>query len=458
MTAALPASVEQQYARARLSRDRRFDGLFFVAVTSTGIFCRPVCPARLPNEHNVRYFTHATHALREGFRPCLRCRPDSAPQSYAWLGVTTTVRRAAALLSDIPAAPVADIAARLGISSRYLHVLMQRHFGVAPKTFQIMQRVLFAKQLLQQTGLAIEDVAVSAGFASARQLQRAVKQYCQRTPGELRRGPLPPAAGPSLTVLLRYRPPYNWPQVRDFLSARAIAPVEDVGEHHYRRNLGSADGSGTLTATHRPDQHGFSVTLQLADLTAAHRVLQTLRRVLDLDAEPEQIDLALKRAGLNNTARTEGLRLPGCWSEFEAGCRAIVGQQVSVKAAIGQVTALTHALHCDDASPMVFPAAQAVADANLHFLKMPEARKRALAAFAEYAAACSAELHPEALLAIKGIGPWTVSYVRMRGASDPDIYLHGDLVVRKVASRFALRPDEAAPWRSYLTLQLWHLT
>ncbi|MCU7553454.1 helix-turn-helix domain-containing protein [Alteromonas sp. ASW11-19] len=457
MTSALPATVEQQYARARLSRDRRFDGVFFVAVTSTGIFCRPVCPARLPAERNVRYFTHATHALREGFRPCLRCRPDSAPQSYAWLGVTTTVRRAAALLSEIPAAPVADIAARLGISTRYLHVLMQRHFGVAPKTFQIMQRVLFAKQLLQQTELGMDDVAVSAGFASTRQLQRAIKQYCQLTPGDLRRGQPQTGGGPSLTVLLRYRPPYNWPQVRDFLKARAIEQVEHVGEQHYRRNLGSADGDGTLTAEHLPDMHGFRVTLQLANLSAAHRVLNTLRRVLDLDAEPGLIDTALNQAGLPTAARTEGLRLPGCWSEFEAGCRAIVGQQVSVKAAIGQVTALTHALQSDDKAPMTFPTPEAVAGADLAFLKMPGARKRALSAFAEYAAATSAEFDAEALLAIKGVGPWTVNYVRMRGASEPDIYLHGDLVVRKVASRFALRPDEAAPWRSYLTLQLWHL-
>ena len=444
------------YSQARMSRDPRFDGVFFVGVTSTGIFCRPVCPARLPAEKNVRYFEHASHALREGFRPCLRCRPDSAPNSYAWLGVQTTVRRAEKLLSAIPSQSIAEIASRLGISERYLGRLVNTHFGVSPKTYQTMQKVLFAKQVLHQSALPVEQVAHSCGFENARALQRAVKQYCKVSPASLRKGAGYNEHTPSLSLFLPYRPPYQWTQVRTFLQYRAVKGTESVTDTSYWRCLDNTDGSGFVQAQHQPDKHGFAVTVSVENLHFAHRVIANLARVLDLHADPQIIRRALICAGLPESAVSEGLRVPGCWSVFEAGCRAILGQQVSVKAAISQVAMLTHELGEASSLGVAFPSAEVVADSELGFLKMPEARKLALRNFARYCA-INTDIDAEDVLALKGIGPWTVNYLQMRGHCEPDIYLEGDLIVRKIAAQYDLKPENAHPWRSYLTMQLWQL-
>ncbi|WP_414828966.1 Ada metal-binding domain-containing protein [Alteromonas sp. H39] len=444
------------YSRARMSRDPRFDGVFFVGVTSTGIFCRPVCPARLPAEKNVRYFEHASHALREGFRPCLRCRPDSAPNSYAWLGVQTTVRRAERLLSAIPPQPVAKIASRLGISNRYLNKLVNTHFGVSPKTYQTMQKVLFAKQLLQQSVLPVDEVAHSCGFENARALQRAVKQYCKVTPASLRRAQGHAGQTPALTLFLPYRPPYHWRQVRTFLQQRAVAGTESVSDNSYWRCLGDEDGSGYVMARHHPDRHGFAVTVSVDNLQFTHKIIASLSRVLDLHADPRVIRDTLIAAGIPEALITEGLRLPGCWSAFEAGCRAILGQQVSVKAAVNQVANLTRELGEATSLGTAFPCAESVAESELSFLKMPGARKQALRDFARYCTV-NADINVKDVLALKGIGPWTVSYLQMRGFSEPDIYLEGDLIVRKIAAQHLLNPEKAHPWRSYLTMQLWQL-
>ncbi len=214
-----------RYRQARLSRDQRFDGQFFVAVKSTGIFCRPICPARLPKEENVDYYHYAAQAMHAGFRPCLRCRPDSAPQSPAWNGVATTVNRAAQLLAALPPQPIADIADRLGITSRYLHKLMQQHMGSSPSQWQKYHQLLFAKQLLQQSALPVEHVAQAAGFGSARRLQSAIKNIWSLTPTQLRRiSPSRPGLQ-GISVVLNYRKPYDWCLVRDFLAARAIPDV-----------------------------------------------------------------------------------------------------------------------------------------------------------------------------------------------------------------------------------------
>ncbi len=216
--------AKSMLAKARLSRDPRFDGRFFVAVKTTGIFCRPICPARLPKEENVTYFQHATQAMAQGYRPCFRCRPDSAPRSAAWKGVGATINRALSLLSVIPIERVADIATRLGISERYLNKLVVNAVGIPPKQFQNMQRALFAKQLIQQTHLSMTDIAITAGYQSLRQLQRAIEQYCATSPTQLRKRE--PVQQKTISLFLSYRPPYNWPYVRDFLATRAIEGME----------------------------------------------------------------------------------------------------------------------------------------------------------------------------------------------------------------------------------------
>ena len=247
--------AKSMLAKARLSRDPRFDGRFFVAVKTTGIFCRPICPARLPKEENVTYFQHATQAMAQGYRPCFRCRPDSAPRSAAWKGVGATINRALSLLSVIPIERVADIATRLGISERYLNKLVVNAVGIPPKQFQNMQRALFAKQLIQQTHLSMTDIAITAGYQSLRQLQRAIEQYCATSPTQLRKRE--PVQQKTISLFLSYRPPYNWPYVRDFLATRAIEGMERVTQESYERYFSYKENIGFFKAVHDDVRHGF---------------------------------------------------------------------------------------------------------------------------------------------------------------------------------------------------------
>lgn len=459
-------SLRTQYAKARMSRDPRFDGKFFVAVKTTGIFCRPICPAKLPFEENVTYYSHAIHAMSEGYRPCFRCRPDSAPHSSAWKGVNTTIDRAMSLLTQIPLQSISVIAERLGISERYLNKLIVQALGIAPKKFQNLQRALFAKQLIQQSSLSMTDVAFSCGFQSLRQLQRAIEQTCGVTPSQLRK--TLNTKQKHITVFLSYRPPYNWPYVRQFLAARAIDSMESVTDETYARWFRFEGEIGYFCATHNEKRHGFNVELSISDLSLTYKIIENIKAVLDLNADPILIKQSLLEAGLVESDLTEGLRLPSAWDVFESGCRAIVGQQVSVKAAIGQVTLLVKHLGQIDEEVKkeltgfggetdehyCFPTAELVASSELDFLRMPNARKEALRQFALLFLDNDKPSH-NAILSIKGVGTWTLSYLQMRGERDPDIYLGGDLIVRKMAERYPINPEQAAPWRSYLTLQLW---
>ena len=460
--------AKSMLAKARLSRDPRFDGRFFVAVKTTGIFCRPICPARLPKEENVTYFQHATQAMAQGYRPCFRCRPDSAPRSAAWKGVGATINRALSLLSVIPIERVADIAARLGISERYLNKLVVNAVGIPPKQFQNMQRALFAKQLIQQTHLSMTDVAITAGYQSLRQLQRAIEQYCATSPTQLRKKE--PVQQKTISLFLSYRPPYNWPYVRDFLATRAIEGMERVTQESYERYFSYKENIGFFKAVHDDVRHGFTLFIDLSDLSSLHTTIENIKQVLDLHADPLLIEQSLVQSGLPPEKLTPGLRLPSAWSVFESGCRAIVGQQVSVKAAIGQVTLLVHQLGkaVSEETPSKsdkrhtsecysFPAPEDVAENNLEFLRMPQARKEAVRHFARLFINGNMPSH-EDILAIKGVGPWTLDYLKMRGERNPDIYLGGDLIVRKMAQQYPIAPEKAAPWRSYLTLQLWQLS
>ncbi|NVK56758.1 MAG: helix-turn-helix domain-containing protein [Alteromonadaceae bacterium] len=447
----------QQYARARLSRDQRFDGRFYVAVRTTGIFCRPICPARLPAEANVTYYHYAQQAIEQGFRPCLRCRPDSAPGSFAWQGVNTTVQRALKLLCNDLATPVATIALRLGISERYLNKLVSSEVGLSPKRFQLHSRLLFAKRLLQQTTLSVTDVAVAAGFSSERGLQSHLHKQFRLTPSQLR-GHKSANGANEMQVFLAVKQPYNWPQVRDFLRVRAIDGVEKLSANSYHRQFVTDNKPGEIEAIFDAEKGGFNVRLAVAHAAQIQPVLTTLHRVLDVDTDPQLVSEALISSGLSAVQLTPGLRLPGVWSVFEAGCRAIVGQQVSVSAAIGQLQRLTDGLGLPTQTGKVFPTPDVVAADDLNMLKMPGVRKQALRRFAQ---ACmthdATALTDDAILAIKGIGPWTLEYIKMRGHSDPDRFLSSDLIAKRQASKLAINADMAAPWRSYLTLQLWVL-
>lgn len=446
-------------SKARHSRDPRFDGMFFIAVKTTGIFCRPVCPAKLPKEENVHYYGLAASAMADGYRPCLRCRPDSAPRSPAWNGVQTTVTRGLSMLGEIPPKKVTSIAERLGISERYFNKLITSSISLSPKQYQTMQQAMFAKQLLQQSHASVIDVALAAGYASARQLQRAMQTYCKMPPSKLR-GNMKYLTSSAITLRLSFRPPYHWDYVRDFLAVRAVEGVEVVTENSYSRNCNIHGEIAQFTATYNPKVNGFDVRIIMDNLKYLYQLVEQIKRMLDVNAQPELISASLHKAGLADAMVTQGLRLPTTFSLFEAGCRAIIGQQVSVKAAMGQVALFTKTLGMKytegKTTRYAFPAPEDVAGRSLAFLKMPQLRKQAISDFATLCANNPCPSYDD-VLAIKGIGEWTVSYMKMRGDGDPDIYLSGDLIVKKAAQRFETDEAQAAPWRSYLTLQLWHL-
>ena len=454
----LDHALQQQYSKARKSRDRRFDGRFFVAVKTTGIFCRPVCPARLPDEKNVDYYRYAQQAIEQGYRPCLRCRPDSAPGSFAWRGVSTTTQRAMRLLSEALDETVQAIAERLGISERYLGQLINREVGMSPKRFQLHSRLLLAKRLLQQTSLPVEDVALASGFQSSRSLQIHLKKDFALTAGDIRKAGGRQAMASELALFMPVRLPYNWPQIRDFLQLRALTDIESVDARSYSRAFSVDNDPGFVCATFDEQQGGFHIKAQLTRPQHLQPLLSTLRRVLDMDTDPHSVGQALSNAGVPPELQANGVRLPGVWSVFEAGCRAIIGQQISIKAAITQLQRLSNELGEKQPYGHTFPTPQQVASSSLDMLKMPGARKQAIRDFATLVAANPGrEISDSDILAIKGIGPWTLQYIKLRGSSEPDIYLEKDLIVARQVQRFAIKASLAAPWRSYLTIQLWLL-
>lgn len=456
--------------QARLSRDARFDGLFYVAVKSTGIYCRPVCPARAPAEPQVQYYASAASAAAAGFRPCLRCRPDSAPGSPAWQGNQTSLRRAMKLIDAgaLQDADQAGLCQRLGISERYLRKLFAQYLGVSPKQYALYQQILFAKQLLHQTTLPVTDIAMMAGFHSLRRFHDAFKQQLKLTPTQMR-GQRVPQTSAFITLELTYRPPLAWHLLLEFWQQRTLTGLEWLDGESYGRLIdwppGQGQQHGWFEVTPVAGKHALQLKLHWPDHQTLLPVVKQIRRLLDLDADLQVIEQHLQLQ-LGNSIKT-GLRIPGVWSAWEAGIRAILGQQVSIAGARAQLNRLL-VLGTTQPAPAVAPAttvgqqwqhfptpAQLVND-ELLMLKIPGARRQTLLTLAGVMQA-EPEQHPQQWLPIKGIGPWTVAYACMRGLSETDIWLGGDLGIQKALARQHAGFDAPAlsPWRSYATLQLW---
>lgn len=470
----LNAAICQQ---ARLSRDPRFDGLFYLAVSSTGIYCRPVCPARLPAEHQVQYFPTAASAAAAGFRPCLRCRPDSAPGSPAWLGNETSLRRALQLIAQgaFMNGNQAQLAERLGMSDRYLRKLFQQHLGVSPKQYALYQQVLLAKSLLHQTELSITAIALQAGFHSIRRFNAAFRQQLQLSPSQIRRR-RSKGVTCMLTLELAYRPPLNWPLLISFWQQRSLDGVEWINHDgdvpSYGRTFcwpspclsntetaaASISRCGWFEVRPIPNRNYLQLKLHWPYPDGLPALLAQIRRILDLDADLLTIEQQL--APLFGTALQSGIRIPGLWSSWEAAVRAVLGQQVSVAGARTQLNRLVTALGTPFADgPTVlrtFPTPQQLLQSDLQMLKVPQARRDTLHALAQ-AVMENPQADPTSWLSIKGIGPWTVAYTKMRGLSDTDIWLAGDLGIQKALRQQSadFSPAQLAPWRSYATLQLW---
>ncbi len=489
VTALAEVSLTPEMCRqARLSRDPRFDGKFYTAVKSTGIYCRPVCPAPSPKEENVEYYPSAVLAMEQGFRPCLRCRPDSAPDSFPWKGVETTLERALQLINDgaLHQDGVEKLAERLGISARYLRKLFNEHLGTSPKAYALCQQLLFAKQLLHETTLSVTDIALASGFNSVRRFNDSFIKHFKLTPTQIRKSASAKKSG--LRLFLTYRSPYHWASLHGFLKFRLQADMEWIGDNYYGRTFcltgagkDGVDIQGGFTAVHQPDKCGFDVSIQLSDLSGLLAVKRMVRRILDLDCDPGVISDALNQVEALKERVLPGLRIPSTVSQFEAGIKAVLGQQVSVKAAntltgqlisqLGEtvmvdIPVLDHIEKPDydtaQQTMRLFPTPLSIYEHGAELLKMPGRRKQALADLCQYCHEHPGE-SPDEWLAIKGIGPWTVQYAKLRGLADSNIWLAGDLGVIKGAEQHGVSLDPAvikqqvAPWASYLTFQLWYL-
>ncbi|EGA71663.1 3-methyladenine DNA glycosylase [Vibrio sinaloensis DSM 21326] len=447
----LPGLSIQECQRARLARDVRFDGRFYIAVKSTGIFCRPICPANLPKEENVEYFVEKAQALQAGYRPCLRCRPDSAPSSWAWKGVEATLQRAVDLIEQgaLHDASLSELSERLGISDRYLRQLFQTHLGMAPKQYALYQQLMFAKHLLHSSSMPVTEIAFASGFNSVRRFNDAFKQVLKLTPSQVRKQDKNSQG--SNFIDLAYKGPLDWQHMLDFYRLRAVKGIESVDENSYQRSFVLQNTAGWFKIA--PLKSGvMRAEFKLDDTRKLKALVSQLRRMFDLDTDVLSIEQQLHQLE-PELVRHTGIRIPGVWSCWEAGVRAILGQQVSIKAAIGQLNLLVATLQPQGEKH--FPTPDEVAGTDLTFLRMPQSRKETLHRFAEFM-----RDHPEAplseWLALKGIGPWTVNYARLRGASEPNCFLDGDLVVKKALNQFPkLNPQSVAPWGSYATFHCW---
>ena len=449
---------DKHWQKARQSRDPRFDGLFYVAVKSTGIYCRPICPAPTANEINVTYYQYAHNAAKAGFRPCMRCRPDSAPGSFAWQGVKTTALRAKQLIDQGACYDCEKLAARLGVSSRYLRRLFTQYFGISITQYRLFNQCHFAKKLIQETTLPLTQIAFAAGFNSIRRFNDAFLQQLNIAPSKLRSSDKAPSSivNSTLNLTLPFRPPYNWPAMQQFLAKRLIAPMEWITATSYGRTFSDEHCKGRFNAEFIAHKNHFKVAITINNTHCLQQVITNIRRVLDLDADINLITMHIQDNINNAFAVSEGLRLPGIWSSFEAGIRAVLGQQVSVTAAHNLVTKLVSELGEQCNGAVYFPTPQQLVNSDFAFFKMPQARKNALYNLAQF---CT--LNPQCddldlWLNLKGIGPWTVNYAKLRGQSQPDILLDGDLGVKKAQAAVAVfNSDNCAPFRSYLTFQLW---
>jgi len=476
--------------RALRSRDARFDGWFVTAVTATGIYCRPSCPAPAPRREHVRCFASAAAAQQAGYRACPRCRPDAAPGSPEWLGRADVAARAMRLILDgvVDREGVDGLAHRLGYSQRQLHRVLVAELGTGALALARAQRAQTARILLTGTELPVTEVAFGAGFSSLRQLGDTVRAIYARTPTELRRlarraATGEPAVAQTIAVRLAHRAPLATGPLFDFLGRRAIAGVEAYDGTTYRRSLRLPHGEGTV-ALRAGDGAGDGVRAcfalsDLRDLTAA---IARCRLLLGLDADPQAVDAQLGEDPLLAplVAGTPGLRVPGAVDGFELAVRAVAGQQVSLAGARTVLARLVRAAGAPLASPELplthaFPPAAAIerlASAGHAAFAMPGARRRTLAALAGAVAAgeltIDAAADPQRLAAglraIGGIGPWTAGYVAMRAAADPDVFLARDLGVRRGLAALGEPTDARAaerlaerwrPWRSYATMHLW---
>lgn len=461
--------------RAVHSRDRRFDGVFYTCVSSTGIYCRPSCPAITPKRRNVRFAPSAAAAQAAGFRACKRCLPDATPGSPTWDLAADTAGRAMRLISDglVEREGVEGLATRLGYSSRQVHRILQTQYGAGPLALARSHRAQIARILIETSDLGFADVAFAAGFTSIRQFNDTVREVYAATPTELRaRGRGQSTAG-TIRVRIAARRPFAWDHFLDFLRIRTVPGVEAAGDDWYERTLSLPRGQGVVRLDFGDE---IAATFTLTDNRDLAPAIERTRRLLDADADPVAIDETLAGEPLlrPSVRAVPGLRVPGHVDGTEIAVRAILGQQISVQRARKLAGGLVETygeelgLKGDHQVTHLFPAASVLAGVDPEELPMPRARGRAIGKLCAAIGAGDVVLDRSAdrsdvrgsLLALPGIGPWTAEYIAMRALGDPDVLLATDLGIRKGAEALGITDlhstgERWRPWGSYASMHLW---
>jgi AraC family transcriptional regulator, regulatory protein of adaptative response / DNA-3-methyladenine glycosylase II len=467
--------------RARSSRDPRFDGKFFIAVLSTGIYCRSICPVHM--SITVRYYATAAEAAEAGFRPCLRCRPEAAPGSPAWTGTSAVVRRALRLIQEgaLDTGSVEDLATHLGIGARHLNRLLLEQVGASPLAIAQTRRLHFAKQLLNDTDLPMTQIALAAGFRSVRRFNEALKDTYKKSPREIRRGRNHVGdASDEITLRLSFRPPYDWDHVLEFLAHRAIPGVENVDNQSYARTLRTPTGHAIIRIN--TCEKGYALQMRVRGVASADlfELSCAARRVFDLSADPVQIASALRSDPLLAAliAKRPGLRIPGVFDPFECAVRAILSQRVSLQT--GRILAQRLVARAGKSvEPMaeglthLFPAPNTLAELDLRDLGLTSPRIDAVRTVAR--AVRDGDIRftepvediTRALAKLPGVGPWAAQYTALRGLGDPDAFIPSDLILRRAATTHGsplttraleARAEAWRPWRAYAVMLLWAST
>ena len=467
--------------RARETRDPRFDGLFFIAVTSTRIYCRPVCPAPAPKSRNIRYYASAAAAAAAGFRPCLRCRPEAAPGSPLHRAKSELVAGALRLIEQgtLDETSLPELARRVGVGERHLRRLFAEELGASPIEVAATRRLLFAKKLLTETGLPITAIAPAAGYASLRRFNAAFRSTYGKAPREIRRSHEAMAATDELALRLPFRPPYDFAHLLGFMQKRVIPGVEVVEGDSYRRSFVAAGTPGWLSVSPIEGESALALRVHHAKPSALGDIVARVRRMFDVDADPLAINAHLRRDALLKplVRRWPGQRLPNAWDGFELAVRAILGQQVSVAAArtLASRIADRHGSRfeegCAVGLPALFPSPEALVEAPLEKIGVMRARADAIRTLARAVADGRVHFRPEQtlsafeenLVALPGIGPWTAHYVAMRALGQPDAFPAADLILRRAAGNGTTLTTRAIetmseawrPWRAYAVMLLW---
>jgi AraC family transcriptional regulator of adaptative response / DNA-3-methyladenine glycosylase II len=469
----------QVCSRARLSRDARFDGKFFIGVKGSGVYCRPICPAPTAKEKNVHYFLTAAAAAEAGFRPCLRCRPEASPATPAWCGTSNTVSRALRLIGEtgLEDGGVEALAERLGVGSRHLRRLFLKHLGATPTAVAHTRRLHFAKKLIDETNLPMSQVAIASGFGCVRRFNAAIQKTYKRTPTRIRRLVRRAVSQPEneYFFLLRFRAPYHWDGMLAFLAKRAIPGVEAVEQETYRRSISFNGRHGYFEVSLAERMEALAVRIQFPDPCSLFFIVERIRGMFDLGADWVDIARTLKGDPVlaERVRSAPGLRVPGCWNGFELATRAIVGQLISV----GSATVIAGRIARKFGKPFagmgklthLFPTPGVLANADLGTVGLTKARAETIRSLAR--AVCEGRIRFEGIVEtgaflarlceISGIGAWTAQYVAMRALGEPDAFPAGDLRLLRAmnlsSSRQLERRSEAwRPWRAYATMYLWN--